>query len=229
MTSQARPDLSGPLDDLNRARQYYAQGKDQEAESLYRQAISALEEAPPQYAAGLWSALDGLGEVCHSQGRNPEAEGPLLRALDLREKSAGNQIQTIYATRSLNSPFALQNFYRDEGRLREMEQIYQRAIQIQQKYLDPTDDALGNTFFVAASLYAEEDKPGPSLPLYRHSLQISERNRGTVDPVLLPILEGYASALRTLGNTDQADRLIARANLIRQGAGAGNRGASANN
>ena len=76
----------------------------------------------------------------------------LLRALDLREKSAGDQIQTIGVTRELSSPFALQNFYRDEGRLGEMEQIYQRAIQIQGKYLGPNDDALGNTFFSAASL-----------------------------------------------------------------------------
>ena len=108
---QARPDLTGPLDDLNRARQYHAQGGDQQAEFLYRRAISALEKAPPQSAAGpLSSALDGLGEVCHSQGRNPEAEELLLRALDLREKSAGNQIQTIGVTRELSSPFALQNF-----------------------------------------------------------------------------------------------------------------------
>lgn len=227
---QARPDLSSPLDDLNRARQYHAQGRDQEAESLYREAISALEKVSPQFAAGpLSSALDGLGEVCHSQGRNPEAEKLLLQALDLREKSAGNQIQTIGVTRSLSFPFALLKFYRDEGRLGEMEQIYQRAIQIQEKYLDPNDDALGQTFFLAASLYVEEDKPEPSLPLYRHALQITEHNMGTVDPVLLPILEGYARALRTLGGKDQADRLIARADLIRQRAGASNRGASAKN
>lgn len=227
---QAYPDLTGPLDNLNRARQYHTQGRDQEAESLYRRAISALEKAPPQSAAGpLSSALDGLGEVCHSLGRNPEAEVLLLRAHDLREKSAGNQIQTIGVTRELSSPFALQNFYRDEGRLGEMEQIYQRAIQIQGKYLGPNDDALGNTFFSAASLYAEENKPEPSLPLYRHALQISEHNMGTVDPRLLPILEGYAGALRTLGRKDQADRPIARASLIRQSAGAGNRGPSEKN
>jgi tetratricopeptide (TPR) repeat protein len=227
---QARPDLTGPLDDLNRARQYHAQGSDQEAEFLYQRAISALEKAPPQSAVGpLSSALDGLGELCHSQGRNPEAEELLLRALDLREKSAGNQIQTIVVTRALSFPFALLNFYRDEGRLGEMEQIYQRAIQIQGKYLDPNDDALGKTFFLAALLHAEEDKPEPSLPLYRHALQISEHNVGTVDPALLPILEGYAGALRTLGRKDQADRLVARAGLIRQSAGAGNRGASTKN
>jgi tetratricopeptide (TPR) repeat protein len=176
---QAHPDLTGPLDDLNRARQYHTQGRDQEAEFLYRRAISALEKAPPQSAAGpLSSAWDGLGEVCHSLGRDPEAEELLLRALDLREKGAGNQIQTIGVTRELSSPFALQNFYRDEGRLGEMEQIYQRAIQIQGKYLGPNDDALANTFFSAASLYAEENKPEPSLPLYRHALQISEHNMG---------------------------------------------------
>jgi tetratricopeptide (TPR) repeat protein len=110
-----------------------------------------------------------------------------------------------------------------------MEQIYQRAIKIQGKYLGPNDDALGNTFFSAASLYAEENKPEPSLPLYQHALQISEHNVGTVDPRLLPILEGYAGALSTLGRKDQADRLIARASLIRQSAGADNRGASTKN
>jgi hypothetical protein len=43
-----------------------------------------------------------------------------------------------------------------------------------------------------------------------------------------PILEGYAATLRALGSKDQADRLIARANSIREGAAATNRGASAN-
>ena len=220
--SRANPDLTGPLSDLDRARQYAEQGRQQDADLFYRRAISAMEAAPPRLALGsLTVALDQLGEICHTEGRNSEAEDLFLRALDLRERNAGPQV--IAVVRMLGSPAALQNFYRGQGRLSAMEPVFQRAIQIQEEYLDPRDEALSNTFFHAALLYGEEGKFEQSLPMYQKALHIREESAGRNDAVLLPILDSYATALRKLGRKDDAKRLEARAKAIERVKASGNR------
>ena len=220
--ARANPDLTGPLSDLDRVRQYAEQGRQQDAEMFYRRAISALEGAPPRLALGSLSlALDQLGEICHTEGRNSEAEDLFLRALDLREKNAGPQV--IAVVRMLGSPAALQNFYRGRGRLSDMEPVYQRAIQIQEEYLDPHDEALSSTFFNAAQLYGEEGKSEQSLPMYEKALHVREQSVGRNDAGLLPILRSYASALRNLGRKDEAKRLEARARSIERAKASANR------
>jgi tetratricopeptide (TPR) repeat protein len=177
---------------------------------FYRRAIAALEAAPPRLAAGsLSGALDELGEVCHSVGRDSEAEDFFLRAVELREKNATAEM--ISLVRMLGIQDHLQNFYRDKGRLSEMEPVYQRVMQIQRKYLDPNDEGLGDTFFRVASLYSEEGKYEQSLPFYKQALQISQQNVGPHDPRLRPILSSYAAALRNLGRIDEATQVEARA------------------
>lgn len=206
-------DLAAPLSDLRLADQYKAQGRQEEAELFYRYAISSLEGFPPRLGlAALSSALDGLGEVCHDQGRESEAEELLLRSLDLKEKNAGPE--TLDIIRMLGSPFALENFYREEGRLSEMEQIYTQIIQIQEKYLDPQDDALVATFLCAASLFVQEGKPEESLPIYWRAIQYSEKNSRTDNAELLFILSNYASALDASGHPAEANQVRAREKSI---------------
>jgi tetratricopeptide (TPR) repeat protein len=196
-------DLTGPETDLARARQYLKQGKQQDAELFYRRAIAALEAAPPRLAAGsLAGALDELGEVCHSVERDSEAEDFFLRAVELREKNATAEM--ISLVRMLGIQDHLENFYREKGRLSEMEPVYQRVMQIQRKYLDPNDKGLGDTFFRVASLYSEEGKYEQSLPFYQQALQVCEHNEGAHAGRLGPILRSYAAALRNLGRADEA-------------------------
>jgi tetratricopeptide (TPR) repeat protein len=215
-------DLTGPETDLARARQYLKEGKQQDADLFYRRAISALEAAPPRLAAGsLSGALDELGDICHSVGRDSEAENLFLRAVELREKYA--TVEMIWLVRSLGIQYALQNFYREKGRLSEMEPVYQRAMQIQRKYLDPNDEGLGDTFFSVASLYSEEGKYEQSLPFYQQALRIREHNAGPHDLRLGPILSSYAAALRNLGRADEAMQVEARAASLQRAKAAGKR------
>jgi tetratricopeptide (TPR) repeat protein len=208
-------DLAAPLRDLSLADQHKAQGRQQEAELFYRYAISSLEGFPPRLGlAALSSALDGLGEICHAQGRDSEAEELLLRSLDLKEKNAGPEMLDII--RILGSPFALENFYREEGRLSEMEQIYRQIIQIQEKYLDPQDDALVATFLSAACLFVEVGKPEESLPIYRRAIQYSEQNSLTDNARLLFILSNYASALDASGHPAEANQVRAREKSVQR-------------
>jgi tetratricopeptide (TPR) repeat protein len=98
-----------------------------------------------------------------------------------------------------------------------MEQVYQQAIRIQEKYLDPHDDALSNTLLRAASLYVEVGEPEKSLPIYQQALELTERKFGIDDARLLPTLDAYAVALHGLGRTDESNHWRARADAIRGG------------
>jgi tetratricopeptide (TPR) repeat protein len=212
---ESNPDLSVALNDLNLAREAMEQGKLRDAESFYQSAIPPLEAAPPQLALmSLSGALEGLGEVCHRQGRDAEAEQLFLRALSLREKTAADGVSA--ALHMLSSPFTLQNFFRDQKRLSEMEPVYQRAIKLQEKYLDPHDPSLGLTWYHYATLYVDEGKLEDSLPMFQGALLITENDFGKTDRRLLPILEDYSGALLRLGRAQEARTLETRAAAIRE-------------
>jgi len=178
---------------------------------FYRQAISAFERAPD---VGSWLAqdLDELADIYHSQARDVEAEALYRRALSIRKRS---QIPVTAANGGgLSSPFALQNFLRDQGRLNEIEPVYQQALAIQEKYLGPNDYFLSQTLQELARVYREEGKSEAALPLCQRALKIAEHNFGEEDPRVAFILNEYAQNLQELGRTREASAVRARAERI---------------
>jgi tetratricopeptide (TPR) repeat protein len=212
------PDWTSAYNDFIRARQYKDQNRLQDAELHYRLALSALDRFPASTVRPFPEdmALDELADICHAQHRDAEAEDLLLRALHLRERKVNEQDPKINPNLAmmLSAPYALQNFYRDQGRLSEIEPVYKRAIEIQERYYGLTDDPVSDTLRNLASVYVEEKKIGEALPLYRHVLQIKERTLGANDPKLVSILESLANALQELGRTAEADKMRARAKRL---------------
>ena len=208
-----------PYNDYVRGGEYVKQGKLKEAELFFRQAIAALDpasgegERAPMLEA---QVLNELGDLCHSQHRDAEAEELLLRALDLREKTIhrdGDKNSNLAV--SLSNLNGLLNFYRDQGRLSAMEPIYQRILGLQERYPEPTGSALFQTLFSFAMLYQEENRFEEALPLYRRALRIQEKNVAPDDPQLLVILQPYSEALDKLGKTAEADSVRARLKQLR--------------
>jgi len=212
------PDWASPYNDFVRAREYKNQGRLQDAELHYRLAISALDRFPASTVRPFPEdmALDELADICHAQHRDAEAEDLLLRALHLRENKVSEQDPKINPNLAmmLSAPYALQNFYRDQGRLSEIEPVYKRAIEIQERYSGLTDDPVSDTLRNLASVYAEEKKFGEAVPLYRRALQIKESTLGADNPQLVVILESLANALQELVRTAEADRARARAKRL---------------
>ena len=210
-TAQADPDSTNAENDSLRARQYKEQGKMGEAEVFYRHAISAFERSP---AAAFWLArdLDELADIYHSEKRDVEAEQLYRRALDLREKSLTPE--TALNARVMGSPFALQNFLRDQGRLSEIEPVYQQALRIQEQYLGPNDYSLSQTLQMLASVYREEGKSEAALPLCQRALKIAERDLGEDDARVAAILNEYARNLQELGRTRDASVMRTRAERV---------------
>ena len=212
-TTVEATDGIGSWNDYLQARAYKDQGRLQEAELHYWLVISAPEAAGRPY---LDMAMDQLANICHSQHRDGEAEELLLRALHLleREVSEHNPQSNPHLAAILSAPHALENFYRDQGRLSEIEPVYKRALEIQEKYYGPTDDSLSVTLWSLAAVYEEEQKVEEALPLLRRAFQIKEKNLGADDPQSIFILEQYANTLQELGRTEEADEVRARAKQL---------------
>jgi tetratricopeptide (TPR) repeat protein len=141
-----------------------------------------------------------------------EAEELYRRALSIRERSLSPE--TALNARVMSFPFALQNFLRDQGRLDEIEPVYQQALAIQEQYLGANDYSLSETLQMLASVYREEGKSEAALPLCRRALQIAERSLGEDDHRLAGILDEYARNLEQLGRTREAVTLRMRAERI---------------
>ncbi len=210
-TAQANPDSTDAENDSLRARQYKEQGKLREAEVFYRHAISAFERVPAAEFS-LAGDLDQLADIYHSEKRDVEAEELYRRALSIREKSLSPE--TVLNARVMSYPFALQNFLRDQGRLSEIEPVYQLALAIQEQYLGPNDYSISQTLQMLAAVYREEGKSEAALALCRRGLRIAEHNLGEDDRRLAGILDEYARNLEQLGRTREALSVRKRAEQI---------------
>jgi tetratricopeptide (TPR) repeat protein len=219
ITKGSSQDYSGSLNVMRLAQQYKGAGRLQDAEEYYNRALAAMEQSPdPNARVLLPEALDELGDLYHSQGRDSEAESLLLRALDLREKGAGPKRPDL--ARILSSQAPLENFYRDQGRLSEMEPIFQGALAIQERVLGAEDKSVFWTLSEMARVYREEGKKVDALPLYRRAVQTAEKNLAQEDSnaaysTLESILREYAGLLQEVGRETEAAGMRARADQLR--------------
>ncbi len=207
------PDISSPMIDRMRAEDYKVAGKYADAEAYYNRAITTLEKTPgPSAAFVLSQALDSLANLYHAQHRDSEAEQLFLRAVGLREKSAGPK--RLDLARVLSHPYELLNFYRKQGRLSEMEPIYKRILEIQEALLGPRDEAVGWTLADLAHLYREEGKYEDAVAIYARVVQINETNLAPDDRRLANVFEDYAGLLQAVQRDAEASEFRTRAEQI---------------
>ena len=205
-------DQSVPIDLMRLARQYKDEGKLQESEESYDRAI-ALLEPDPQAIIPLTHAMDELGEVYHSEHRDPEAENLFLRAVNLWEQSAVSLHPDI--VRRLSFPSGLESLYRDQGRLSEMEPIFQRELATVEGVFGPENDGVVPGLMQLVYLYQEERKNAQALPFYRRAIEISEKNLAADDRGLISFLTNYAILLDEVGQRAEAARVHARVDRAR--------------
>jgi tetratricopeptide (TPR) repeat protein len=212
---------------MQQAGHHRAQGDLVAAETSYREAISILEKARtdntrgPGYPWILPAVLEGLGELYVAEKRDFEAEGLFKRAFDLCEQYASPSRQGVSFARNMRFPLHLYNLYQREGRLDEMEPVFERALTVEEKVLGPQDPAVGETSFHFAQLYHEEGKNQEAVPLLQRAIEIQEKN-GNEPLQLAMTLDQYAVVLEALGEENQAAAARSRAELIRSGNAAEN-------
>ena len=159
-------------------------GKLEEAEQLYRYALTIQEQLAPNSEA-VAGSLSNLGDVAHNRGKLEEAEQFHRRALTIDEKIAPDSLDIPDVLSSLG------DIAHDRGKLDEAEQLYRRALTFTEK-LAP------NSLEVAASLNSlgnvahDRGKLDEAEQLYQRVLTIREK--------LAPDSLDIAASLNNLGN-----------------------------
>jgi len=122
------PRLATTLDDL--AEVYHAQGKDAEAEPLYKRSLAIREKAGVPDQSDQVGTLNGLADLYRAQGKYAEAEPLYKRSLAISEKNHGRTHPEVAA--SLDN---LADLYAAEGKDAEAEPLYKRSLVIWERTL----------------------------------------------------------------------------------------------
>jgi tetratricopeptide (TPR) repeat protein len=117
-----------------------------------------------------------------------------------------------------------------DGRAREAQPLYRRALAIQETRLGPDHVAVAIVRSNLAGLYASQGKFAEAEPLYRHAMAAREKALGPAHASLAPTLDNYAVVLRHLGRTAEAEargQIRARSERATRCSAGGNRTAPA--
>jgi tetratricopeptide (TPR) repeat protein len=181
------------------------------AEDYYNQASAGLEDAKGNDAPyALSEALVKLGNVYHKQGGDRDAERVFRQALDLEDDYAKHP-----GSGALLPLIALQNLYRDQHRLSEINPDFERTLSAQEEDLGVESPSLVSLLNDYASVEQEEGDLERAELLYRRVLEFQERNLSPHDVQLTVALMNYAGVLEALGRKEDATALRARAEAIR--------------
>jgi tetratricopeptide (TPR) repeat protein len=102
-----------------------------------------------------------------------------------------------------------------QGRYREAEPLYERALAIREKALGPEHPDVARNLNNLAFLYYSQGEYAKAEPLYERALAIWERALGPQHPLVVTCLQNYALLLRSIGRHEEAVQLESRAEAIR--------------
>jgi CHAT domain-containing protein/Tfp pilus assembly protein PilF len=187
------------------------QGNYQEAEGLYKRALTIKEKALGANDPSVAQTLNNLANVCYKQGRYQEAEELYKRALSMREKALGTSHPDVAET--LNN---LGNLYEEQGKHQGAEGLHKRALAIREKALGATHPLVANSLMNLAIVYEVQYQYQEAEGLYKRALSIQEKALGATHPLVARTLTNLANAFRSQGKHQEAERLYKRALSIRE-------------
>lgn len=114
-------------------------GQVQEAEQLYREALSRLELEYGTDHQHIAACLESIGDVCSAQEKFEEAQDAYLQALDMKERLLGNKSPAFVSTL-----FKLAKIYEGRSMLDEAEYVYKQAMPVAKEILLPGHPLLNN-------------------------------------------------------------------------------------
>jgi len=219
--------LPPELANLNKtAAQYEKDGLYIQAEFTYQRAIAWLDVPANRrlstgiilgdgFLVGEYNLLAGAFE---KQGLKDQAEATYLQAISLQENLANAQ----------NPPSAygfnfepLINLYRTQGRLRDIEPVINKALEIQLSILGDRSPRVAQTWIRLARVYQEEGKTDASRyaaaeQLFERALAVQQANMGPNNRQLIQTLIPYADLLRHMHRESDAAAIDARIAAIRK-------------
>jgi tetratricopeptide (TPR) repeat protein len=183
----------------------YQRGLYEQAEALLIQASAMKETLFGAEYHEIVPILNALARVYNKQGRYPQAEPILLRALTLGEKESGMEPEI---GESLN---ILGRTYHKQGRYTEAEPLLQRALALRQKVLGSQDPKVASSMDSLASLYYRQGKYEQAEALYTQALTIRQAMLDPQHPDIATNLNNLAIFYGRRGKFEQAESLAEQA------------------
>ncbi len=210
-----------------RAEELASRGQYREAESLQQRVVAIHEKALGPENPQTATSLSNLANVFYLQGKFSEAEKIHRRALAIREKVLGsghpdtatslNNLANVLFEQGKDQQLTLSE-QRARARagqrvqsLSQVEDLYRRALAIQEKALGPDHPSVATTLNNLAALLDQQGKYGDSEPLQRRSLEILEKALGPLHPDTAATLTTLAVSLDRQGKLVEAEKTYMRA------------------
>ena len=195
----------------NLAALYDSQGRYEQAEPLYIQALEIYKRILGENHPDTASSLNNLALLYDSQGRYEQAEPLYIQALELTKRINGEN-HPDYA-RSLNN---LALLYRSQGRYDEAEPLYIQALELYKQLLGVNHPFTATSLNNLALLYNSQGKYEQAEPLFIQALELRKRILGENHPSTASSLNCLAFLYRSQGRYEQAEPLFIQALELRK-------------
>jgi tetratricopeptide (TPR) repeat protein len=204
-----------------------ARGQYREAETVHHRVLAIHERALGAEHPTTATSLSNLGNVLYLQGKFADAERVHRRALAIREKVLGpghpdtatslNNLANVRMEQGKDEQMSLaeQRSRASAGQVvrsgTEIENMYRRALSIQEASLGPNHPALATTLNNLGALLDQRGNYTESEPLQRRALDILEKGLGPLHPDTASTLTTLAVSLDRQGKLVEAEQTYRRA------------------
>ncbi len=186
-----------------------------EAESLCRQALHIWEQTLGPEDLGTANTLLGLGNIYQSQGKYREAEPLYQRALHIYEEQTLNPEYpadtAIFLLNLAICLYNLANLYKEQGKYREAEPLYRRALHIREQTLGSEHPDVATLLNNLAGLYGAQSQYAEAEQFHRRALHIREQTLGSEHPNVAFSLHHLAATCLEQRKYGEAEQLCLRA------------------
>ena len=170
---------------------YYSQGRYEQAEPLYEQALGLRRKLLGEDHPDVTASLNNLARLSYSQGRYEQAEPLYEQALALRRQLLGEDHPDV--TASLNN---LAYLYYSQGRYEQAEPLYEQALALRRQLLGEDHPDVASSLNNLAELYRSQGRYEQAEPLYEQALALRRQLLGEDHPDVASSLNNLAELYR---------------------------------
>lgn len=190
---------------------YQQTGQYAKGEPMFKRAVTLAENDAEWLPHELLNAAD----FYRAWGKYDQAQTLAQRALAIREKvmvadNPDSQLDTAVCLNGLGA------IYLSWNKPDKAEAAYRRSLEIAHKFMAADEADLIPPLQGLASALQAQLQLEQAAPLYQRALIIAEKNSGPNDPQVATLLGNYAAVLKGMGKTEDARRMLDRADSIRQ-------------
>jgi len=195
----------------NLAGLYESQGRYDQAEALYLQALELRKRLLGEEHPAVASSLNNLALLYKSQGRYDQAEPLCLQALELRKRLLGEEHPAV-AT-SLNN---LALLYDSQGRYAEAEPLYRQALQLRKRLLGENHPGVALILNNLALLYRSQGRYAEAESLSLQAVELDKKLLGEEHPDVATDLHNLALIYLDQDRYSEAESLFLQVLELKQ-------------